>query len=170
MTAITLHWEDEGWPFDEDEITMQQAFVIKDQTKDEQFPGGRGIHAWQLGLKNGDPACVRAAYWLMRQQAGERFAIQKVPDDFPLGAWYEAWKLAGLAGISDPELLRKAVEEGEKHMDMLRRALAAAEAAAEPEDDGEDPTSRPGRRSRTPGSPKAASRDAASSPSGEPQS
>ena len=51
MTQVLIQWEGQPWPLDTEDVTLKQAFVIKDSTKDDQFPAGRNLAAWEMGIK-----------------------------------------------------------------------------------------------------------------------
>ena len=154
MTQVLVRWDDADWSLDTEEIELTQAFVIKDQTKDDQFPAGRNLGAWELGIKSCEPGCVRALYWVMLQQAGLRTAITSVPGTFQILKFHRAWAEATAAEMDDPEALEAAVAAAERQAGILRGALERARAKHAPEPEA-GPTPRPGTdsaRSGTPGS------------------
>jgi hypothetical protein len=72
---MQIEWAGRTWDFDATEVTLKQAFVIKDSTKDDVYPAGRSLAAWNRGLNDAEPSCIRAAYWLMLQQAGQQVPV-----------------------------------------------------------------------------------------------
>jgi hypothetical protein len=143
MTQVTLEWDGAQWALDTEDITMAQAFVIKDQTKDDQYPAGRNLAAWELGLKTCEPGCVRGLYWLMLQQAGQSVPITSVPGTFAVLKFHHAWADAANGLDADPDALRQAIADGDRQLLRLRDQLGRAEAAAGPAEP-EGPTSPPG--------------------------
>src|ERR1017187_10904365 len=79
MTQVLIQWEGQPWPLDTEDVTLKQAFVIKDSTKDDQFPAGRNLAAWEMGIKAAEPSCVRGLYWLMLPQAGQQVVCAQLP-------------------------------------------------------------------------------------------
>jgi len=67
---MIIEFEGRQRSIDSGKVTIEQAFVIKSSTVDPQYPAGRGLKAWQEGLNDVDPHCLRALYWLMLQQEG----------------------------------------------------------------------------------------------------
>jgi hypothetical protein len=153
MTQVIVRWDGGDWPLDTEEVELAQAFVIKGATVDEQFPAGRNLGAWELGMKNCEPGCVRALYWLMLQQSGMISPIAKVPDSFAVLKFHRAWAEAAEAAVTDPEELERGIANLELRAEILRKTLSRVRAEAE--EDPAGPTSLPGsgrRRSAAHGS------------------
>jgi hypothetical protein len=152
MTQVLIEWDGREWAVDTEEITLKQAFVIKDTTKDDaNWPAGRPLQPWLAGVGYGDPACLRGLYWLMLQQDGQEKPIRDL--DFPVLKYHTAWQLASTRATADAGQLRQLIDEVEKTLGPMREALAAAEAreaaaAAAADGEAERPTRRPGTASR----------------------
>jgi hypothetical protein len=137
---IQLDWDGRTWAVDTENVTIAQAFVIKETTKDESWPAGRGLKRWLLGVDEGEPGCLRALYWLMLAQDGQQVAAAGL--EFAAMRYHSAWVLAAATAQATAEQLRLIIAEAEQQLIPLRKALAVAEAAetaAEPE----GPTPRP---------------------------
>lgn len=106
---MEIEWDGRTWGFDATEVTMKQAFVIKDSTKDDVFPAGRSLAAWNRGLNDAEPSCVRAAYWLMLQQAGQQVPIADL--EFSVIKFNNALVEATLAEQEQQAAAKKAEEE-----------------------------------------------------------
>ena len=146
---LVIMWEDQEWLLDTEAVSLKQAFVIKDTTKDDQHPGGRNIAAWNVGIKNCEPSSMRALLWLMYAQNGVTRACAQIPD-FPVAKFHEVYMLASVLGAATAGQLREVIEETERQLDLTRSALEAAEAreAAEADQEPEGPTPRPVTASR----------------------
>lgn len=93
-----VEWQGRTYEFDMNAITVSQAYVIKNHTKDpDSFPSGRGLKDFEKGWKEGDPACLQALYWTMLGQNGENVEIRNV--DFPVGLYMDAIGEAGKAQL-----------------------------------------------------------------------
>jgi hypothetical protein len=62
---MIVEYEGEKLTFDLDEIDVQQATVLKRQL-------GLTLLALDAGLTEGDPDALRAVYWLMLVQSGQK--------------------------------------------------------------------------------------------------
>ncbi len=62
---------DESWTFDEDEITIQDAYMLKAET-------GLALRPFFEGLADMDPQCLQALVWFLRRKAGEPVRIADV--------------------------------------------------------------------------------------------
>lgn len=146
MTQVQIDWDGREWTVDTEEITLAQAFVIKDSTKDDgAWPAGRPLQPWLAGVSSGDPACLRGLYWLMLQQDGQQQPIAGL--DFAVLKYHTVWVLASARATADAGQLRAIIAEAEKQLVPMRDALAAAEkreAEAAAADGPERPTRRPG--------------------------
>ena len=155
MAMVLINWDGRDWAVDTEEITLAQAFVIKDSTKDgATWPSGRPLQPWLAGVATGDPACLRAMYWVMLAQDGQQCPIASL--EFAVMKYHTAWTLASATATADPAQLRAIIAEAEKQLAPMREALAAAEAreaaaaeAAEPEGPTR-PAATASRRSRAP--------------------
>ena len=157
MAEVLIDWDGRQWAVDTEEITLTQAFVIKDTTKDgEIWPAGRPLQPWLVGVTSGDPGCLRGLYWLMLQQDGQQTPIRDL--DFPVLKFYAAWKQASVLAAGDTATLRQIIGDAEKTLAPLRDALAAAErreaAALAADGEAERPTRR--RATASPPSPAPA--------------
>jgi hypothetical protein len=110
---MEIEWEGRMREVDANAVDIKQAFVIKESTKDDAYPGGRSLSAWQQGLNEVDPACVRAFYWLMLQQEGTEVPIAGL--NFPVIKFSNAVMTAVVA---------------EQKAEAKEKAAADAEAAA----------------------------------------
>ena len=126
------------WDFDSTEVTLKQAFVIKDSTKDDAYPAGRSLGAWNRGLNDAEPSCVRAAYWLMLQQAELPCPIGDL--EFSVIKFNNALMTVAKAE-QDAEAARKAAEE--KAREEAEAAAAVPTRAASPTS-GSPPGTTPG--------------------------
>jgi hypothetical protein len=79
---MIIEWEGRTREVESARVSMKQAFVIKESTKDDEYPAGRSLAAWQEGLSTVEPGCVRALYWLMLQQEGTECPIVSL--EFPV--------------------------------------------------------------------------------------
>lgn len=68
---MKIDYEGETLEFDLEEITVQQATVLKRKL-------GLTLLSLDNGLIEGDPDALRAVYWLIRTQSGERVDIDEV--------------------------------------------------------------------------------------------
>jgi hypothetical protein len=68
---MKVHFEDEDFELDLDEIDVMQARIIKRQT-------GLTLAGLQKGLSEVDPDCMVALYWLMKNQNGVTVDMNKV--------------------------------------------------------------------------------------------
>ena len=68
---MKILYEGETLEFDLEEITVQQATVLKRKL-------GLTLLSLDSGLIEGDPDALRAVYWLIRTQSGERLDIDEV--------------------------------------------------------------------------------------------
>jgi len=126
MTQVILDFDSREWAVDTEEITLAQAFMIKDSTKDGgTWPSGRPLQPWLAGVSAGDPACLRAMYWLMLQQDGQHVPIATL--EFAAMKYHTAWVLADTLATADAERLRLLISETERHLEPLRNALELAE-------------------------------------------
>lgn len=152
MTQVLIDWDGREWAVDTEEITLDQAFMIKDSTKDDaSWPSGRPLQPWLAGVGSGDPACLRGLYWLMLQQDGQQKPIRDLK--FAVLKYHTAWVLASTTATTDAAQLRAIIAEAEKQLVPMRDALAAAEAkeaadAAAAAADADRPTRRPGTASQ----------------------
>jgi len=60
---MDITWNDKVYEFDLDDLTMQQAKVIKERL-------GLTLLGLEKGLNEGDADALLAVYWLMHAQAG----------------------------------------------------------------------------------------------------
>jgi hypothetical protein len=152
---VLIEWDGREWAVDTEEITLTQAFVIKDSTKDDgAWPAGRPLQPWLAGVGSGDPACLRGLYWLMLQQDGQERPVHGL--DFAVLKYHTAWVLSSTRASSDAAQLRRLIDEAEKTLAPMRAALAAAEAkeaATAAADDAERPTRPPVTASAPSGTP-----------------
>jgi hypothetical protein len=111
---------------DASQVTITQAFVIKDATKDENYPAGRSLLAWQNGLNEVEPLCVRGLYWLMLQQEGTKVPILAL-DDFPVLEFSNA---VVKATIAEAKAAREAAAAEEREQAEREAALAAIPTGA----------------------------------------
>ena len=155
MTQVHIDWDGRGWAVDTEEITLAQAFVIKDSTKDENsWPSGRPLQPWLAGVGYGDPACLRGLYWLMLQQDGQQTPIRDL--DFPVLKFYAAWTQASTLASGTAEQLRKILADAEKALAPVRDALAAAEKREADAAEADAAADRPTRRRVTASPPSPA--------------
>jgi hypothetical protein len=103
---MDVEYEGNSYTFDLDEITVQQAMVIKAQC-------GLTLSTMQKAIGEGDPDGLRAMFWLMMVQSGRQADIARV--DFKILKFAQA--------------IREAGEQQEKTMADEARAAAAAERA-----------------------------------------
>lgn len=68
---MKIEYEGETLNFDLEEITVQQATVLKRKL-------GLTLLSLDQGLLEGDPDALRAVYWLIRTQSGETVDIDTV--------------------------------------------------------------------------------------------
>ena len=144
------------WAVDTEEITLAQAFVIKDSTKDDgAWPAGRPLQPWLAGVGSGDPACLRGLYWLMLQQDGQVPPIAGL--EFAVLKYHTAWVLASTAATADAGRLRRLIDEAEKTLAPMRQALAhkprRRKPPPRPRGEPDRPTRRPGTASAPSGTP-----------------
>jgi hypothetical protein len=135
---MRIEWNGRTWDFDAEEVTMKQAFVIKDSTKDDVYPAGRSLGAWNRGLNDAEPSCVRAAYWLMFQQAELPCPIGDL--EFSVVKFNNALVTAAAAEQKAEEEREKAEEKAEAER---QAALAVPTRAASPTS-GSPPGTTPG--------------------------
>ena len=69
--AAHIHFEDQDFEFDIDDLDVVQAKAIKRQT-------GMSLLKWQEGLKEADPDALVGLYWLMLNQNGKAVDMNKV--------------------------------------------------------------------------------------------
>ena len=122
---LDIEWEGRIWALDTEDLTLAQAFVIKDATKDEVFKAGRPIQSWLIGAANGDPGCLRGLYWLMLQQDGQQRAIAGL--DFAVMKFHGAYMTATTLQGASAEQLRQVIEVQEHELEPFRAALKRAE-------------------------------------------
>jgi hypothetical protein len=122
MTQVLIQWEGQPWPLDTEDVTLKQAFVIKDSTKDDQFPAGRNLAAWEMGIKAAEPSCVRGLYWLMLQQAGQQVVCAQL--EFPVIRFHRAYVEATALAEDDPENCQKLITVMEAQLEILRATVA----------------------------------------------
>lgn len=67
----TIHFEDQDFEFDIDDIDVNQARAIKRYTQMSLFK-------WQEALKEADPDALVGLYWLMMNQNGKAVDMHKV--------------------------------------------------------------------------------------------
>lgn len=128
---MIIEWENRERQIDADQVSMKQAFVIKESTKDDQYPAGRSLAAWQTGLSEVEPSCVRAMYWLMLQQEGTECPIAGL--EFPVIQFNNAVVTALVAERKADEARAKSEAE----------AAAAAPAPVPTSAPSQEPASRP---------------------------
>lgn len=68
---MQIEFEDQEYSFDLDEIDLRQASVIYDKC-------GLTLMTLELGLGDGNPAAMRAIYWLMLSQNGREEDIDRL--------------------------------------------------------------------------------------------
>jgi hypothetical protein len=68
---MKVHYEDQVLNFDLEDIDVQQATVLKRKL-------GLTLLSLDTGLTEGDPDALRAVYWLMLTQSGQRVDIDDV--------------------------------------------------------------------------------------------
>lgn len=68
---MNVNYEGKSYAFELDEIDISQATVIK-----RKF--GLTLLSLEAGLREGDPDALRAIYWIMLTQNGERANIDNV--------------------------------------------------------------------------------------------
>ena len=86
---MQVDWEGRTYAFDMEAITIRQAYVIKNHTKDpDEFPSGRGLKDFEQGWRNGDPAFLQALYWVMLAQNDQPVDITNV--DFAVAKFINA--------------------------------------------------------------------------------
>jgi hypothetical protein len=130
MTQVLIQWEGQPWPLDTEDVTLKQAFVIKDSTKDDQFTAGRNLAAWEIGVKAADPGCVRALYWLMQQQAGQHTVCAQ--QEFAVIRFHRAYVEAVALAEDDPEVAAQLITVMEAQLEILRATVARHAAASRP--------------------------------------
>ncbi len=67
---VTL--EEKSWIFDEDELTNDEAKLIKGAT------GGLGLVPFFAGLRDLDPDCMQALVWFLRRKDGEPVRLEEI--------------------------------------------------------------------------------------------
>jgi hypothetical protein len=135
---MKIDYNGRTWDFDSTEVTMKQAFVIKDSTKDDAYPAGRSLGAWNRGLNDAEPSCVRAAYWLMLQQAELPCPINDL--EFPVIKFQNAFATAAEAEAK----AEKERKEAEEKAEAERQAEAAVPTRAASPTSGFPPDTTPG--------------------------
>lgn len=83
-----LNYEGKEYDFDLEEVTVQQARTIKTSC-------GLTLLGLENGLEQGDPDALRAVFWLMLCQNGERVDIDRA--DFKIVKFARAIDAAALA-------------------------------------------------------------------------
>lgn len=68
---MLVHYEDKDYEFDIDDLDIGQASMLKRKY-------GLTLLSLQKGLLEGDPDALRAVYWLMLAQSGQRVNIDNV--------------------------------------------------------------------------------------------
>ena len=68
---MQVKYEGKDYTFDLDEITVSQATTLKRKL-------GLTLLGLDQGLREGDPDALRAVFWLMKEQSGERTDIDMV--------------------------------------------------------------------------------------------
>jgi hypothetical protein len=69
--SMKVDYEGKTYNFELEEITVSQATVLKRRL-------GLTLLSLDAGLNEGDPDALRAVYWLMLDQSGERVDIDEV--------------------------------------------------------------------------------------------
>lgn len=111
---MKIQYEGQVLEFDLEDITVQQATVLKRKL-------GLTLLTLDKGLLEGDPDALRAVYWLIQEQSGNRVDIDTV--DF---------KIVKLANA-----LQEAIEAEAEEADAKAEAEAAATGKAkDPKDAG----------------------------------
>jgi hypothetical protein len=80
--AVTFEWDGKTYTHEFGAVTVKQAVVIKDRTKDEVYPAGRSIAAWMDGILEMDAMCVACLLWVIKGNAGEPCDPSQL--DFPI--------------------------------------------------------------------------------------
>lgn len=62
---------EDGWLFDEGDITLEDAFVIKAEL-------GLALRPFLQGIADMDPDCLQGLVWFCRRKAGERVSRSSV--------------------------------------------------------------------------------------------
>jgi hypothetical protein len=122
---LDIEFEGRVWALDTENLTITQAFVIKDATKDEVFKAGRPIQPWLMGTASGDPGCLRGMYWLMLQQDGQQRAIGGL--EFAAAKFHSAYMAASAFQNASAAQLRELVAAQEQEMAPILAALKRAE-------------------------------------------
>jgi hypothetical protein len=68
---MQIEYEDSTYEFAFDDITLDQALIIKDKLK-------LTLVGIDEGIATGDPDALRAAYWVMLEQAGIKSDLMRV--------------------------------------------------------------------------------------------
>lgn len=71
MSVMHINYDGKEYTFDLEEIDVRQAGIIKDKC-------GLTLMGLEAGLSEGDPAALRAVYWLMLCQNEEKADIEQV--------------------------------------------------------------------------------------------
>ena len=83
---MNIEFEDKEYTFDLDEIDLRQASIIYDKC-------GLTLMTLELGLSDGNPAAMRAIYWLMLVQSGQDEDIDRL--NFKIVKFAHALQVAG---------------------------------------------------------------------------
>jgi hypothetical protein len=111
---MIVEYDGKKYEFDMDEITVQQAKIIKTYC-------GLNMATISDALEEADPDAMAALFWLMKQQNGERVQIQTV--DF---------KLLKFANALNEASERESKEKEELEIREAQREKAKPAKAASP--------------------------------------
>lgn len=89
---MLLEFSGKTYTLDTEEITISQAMFIKSKT-------GLGLKSWQDAVGDADPDAVKALYWLMCDQSGERCVWERI--DFLIVKFFSAFADALAEGDDD---------------------------------------------------------------------
>jgi hypothetical protein len=71
VSRTSVKLDGQSWMFDEDDITIQDAYMLKSVT-------GMGLRGFFEGLQDMDPQCLQALVWFLRRKAGEQVQMDEV--------------------------------------------------------------------------------------------
>lgn len=77
MSQTVIHLADESWPFDDEELTLKDAFKIK-------AASGLGLKSFLSGVQDMEPLAVQTLIYFVRTKAGESVRLEDI--DFRIAA------------------------------------------------------------------------------------
>jgi hypothetical protein len=69
--AVTFEFDGHTYTHRFGHVTVRQAVVIKERTKDELHPAGRSVMQWLDGIQEMDPMSLACLLWVIKGDAGE---------------------------------------------------------------------------------------------------